>query len=60
MVNFIIGFIAAWILFGIVMLIGEEVTGDIAIFDGFTTYFLLLPLVPLSLLIKLIRTIKEK
>lgn len=59
MINFIIGFVVAWVLFGIVLFMADN-KGDIVLWDDFTTYFLLLPIIPFILLIMYIDKIKRK
>lgn len=59
MVNFIIGFVVAWILLGIILFAADK-KGDIVLWDDLTTYFLLLPLIPLLLLSMYIDKIKRK
>ena len=50
MINFIIGFVVAWILFGLVVSISDATGGNISLWDGFETYLILLPIIPLLLL----------
>lgn len=59
MINFIIGFVVAWFLFGIILFAANE-KGDIVLWDDFITYFLLLPITPFILLIMYIDKIKRK
>jgi hypothetical protein len=59
MVNFIIGFVVAWILLGTILFAADE-KGDIILWDDLTTYFLLLPLIPFILLSMFIKKIKRK
>lgn len=59
MINFIIGFVVAQILFGIILFAADE-RGDIILWDDLTTYSLLLPLIPFILLSMFIKKIKEK
>ena len=59
MINFIIGFVVAWILLGIILFAANE-KGDIILWDDLTTYFLLLPLIPFILLSMFIKKNKRK
>ncbi len=59
MINFIIGFVVAWVLLSIILFAADE-RGDIILWDDLTTYFLLLPLIPFILLSMYINKIKRK
>lgn len=50
MVNFIIGFIVAWVLFALIISISDAIGGSISLWDGFETYLILFPIIPLLLL----------
>jgi hypothetical protein len=59
MINFIIGFVVAWALCGII-LYAEDKRGDIVLWDDLITYLLLLPIILFILLIEYINEIKRK
>ena len=60
MINFIIGFVVAWVLFALVVSISDAIGGSISLWDGFETYLILLPIIPLLLLSMYIDKIKRK
>ena len=55
MVNFIIGFIIAWILFAIIIFVSNLLNGSVLLWDGFETYLILLPILPIIILIEYIK-----
>lgn len=50
MINFIIGFVVAWVLFALVVSISDAIGGSVSLWDGFETYLILFPIIPLLLL----------
>ena len=50
MINFIIGFVVAWVLFALVVSITDAIGGSVSLWDGFETYLILFPIIPLLLL----------
>ena len=59
MTNFIIGFVVAWALCGIILYAADK-RGDIVLWDDLITYLLLLPIILFILLIEYINEIKRK
>jgi len=59
MINFIIGFVVAWTLCGIILYAADR-RGDIILWDDLITYLLLLPITLFILLIEYISKIKRK
>jgi len=61
MLNFILGFLAAWVILSIIAYISETTqSGGIALFDGWAVVILLLPIYALVVLIRPIYKIFKK